>query len=79
MDEARTYPHAGLTEVETSTVLACAGCKREIGIRVRHFAIDSEHYHRGCEPTFAQDKGRNEQNVVHHVTIEETYEVTEKL
>lgn len=47
----RKYPQPECWPIETSTVLACSGCEREIRMFVPCFACsDGKHYHVGCKP-----------------------------
>src|SRR3990167_5530709 len=49
--DIRKYPQLEYWPIKTSTVLACAGCLREIRILVPCFASsDEKYYHVGCKP-----------------------------
>lgn len=49
--DVRKYPQPECWPIKTSTVLPCAGCRREIGVLVPCFASSGgKYYHVGCKP-----------------------------
>mgnify|MGYP001611628123 CR=1 FL=1 len=49
--DIRKYPQPEYRPIKTSTVLACSGCGREIGIFAPCFAnSEGKYYHVGCKP-----------------------------